>query len=110
MKTTLLLVAALLLSGCVDRVVSRIEHAERSSNVTKTQSCNKSGMCYRCRTEFGVLSGNVDYVCGMQYSTTCPGTETVTVRRTPVTVSYESGRKDERYIYSAPIVVHSICK
>lgn len=86
MRWILLLLLALA-AGC-DREVSRTVFRDQMAVVKTSQSCNAGpGYCYACAMGF---DGKFQCSFGLKHS--CPGSQPVTVERTPVAINYESGK------------------
>ena len=86
LKVTLLigLSGVLTLGGCREEVGRVVAGA--SIETTAPRSCSKFGFCYKCGMGYnGKLS------CGFQMSAFCTGTQTATIRETPMRIEYNDG-------------------
>lgn len=95
MKT--LLLAALLALGLTacDSIVQQTPHPERAFIEKSTQGCSTGpGYCYECGLGF---NGKYECSFGMKYS--CSGSQPVTLRVTPWTNKYESGKVTQTTTY-----------
>ena len=80
--------AATLLIGCREEVVRTATGSP--TETTAPRSCSKFGLCYKCGVGYnGKLS------CGFRTSAFCPGTQTATVRATPMRIQYDDGTFDD---------------
>jgi hypothetical protein len=90
MRYIAVILLLLALVGC-DKEVSRVPNGQPFV-VHSTQSCQHFGYCYTCMPGLTEKSE-----CGMKVSHYCDGHQNITVRKTPILITHESGKKESSY-------------